>query len=96
MGGSAVLIVALVSTISWGNPVTMTTNQLQVEKGSSPTGQFVGIAQLPANSTSYTDANNVAGTTACYRVAYLMGNGIGPYAGPVCKTFPKKHGNPHR
>ena len=77
----------LPAQLDWTNPLDLT-DGVQVEKGASLTGPFVSIRQLPAASTTFTDLTNSAGTTACYRLAYFNTSGVGPYAGPVCKTFP--------
>lgn len=77
---------SLPSEITWTNPDLI--NKIQIEKGPSFVGPFVTINQVMAGQTLYTDATNEPGETACYRLAYVNASGIGPYAGPVCKTFP--------
>jgi hypothetical protein len=76
----------LQSDLSWTN--TDSINKIQVVKGSGTVGTFTEIAQVLAGQTTYTDATNNPGETACYKVAYINSAGVGPYAGPVCKTFP--------
>lgn len=76
----------LPAQLDWSNPNTV--DGIQVEKGGSLTGAFSMLKQLPANALTYTDATNNPGTTSCYRLGYFNTSGIGPYAGPVCKTFP--------
>jgi amino acid transporter len=76
----------LPADLTWSNPDTL--DKIQIEKGSSLAGPFATINQVAAGQTSYTDATNAPGDTACYRAAYINSSGIGPYAGPVCKTFP--------
>ena len=85
--GSVGLAYALDSNLTWTNPVT--TFGVQVEKASSVGGTYVMINQTAVNATSYTDTDNVAGATACYRIAYFNTSGVGPYATSVCKTFPQ-------
>lgn len=76
----------LSSDLTWQN--TDLNNKIQVEKSNNATGIYTVIAQPAAGSTGYSDATNAPGDTACYRVAYFNLSGVGPYAGPVCKTFP--------
>lgn len=76
----------LPAQLDWSN--TDTADTIQVEKGPALTGPFTVLNILPANTATYLDGTNSAGTLACYKVAYKSSSGIGPYAGPVCKTFP--------
>lgn len=76
----------LPSILNWTNPDTV--DKVQIEKAASLTGAFTMLAQIPASTITYLDATNGPGETACYRVAYFTTSGVGPYAGPVCKTFP--------
>lgn len=81
----------LQAVLDWGNPDD-TTDKIQVEKGISRTGTFTGtfasMGQLPPSTITFVDSLNSPGDTACYRIAYVNASGVGPYAGPVCKTFP--------
>lgn len=77
----------LPATLAWSNPIDVT-DGIQVEKSASATGTFATIKQVPSGTITFTDAANNPGETACYRVAYFNPSGIGPYAGPICKTFP--------
>lgn len=77
----------LAATLVWTNPVDIT-DGVQVEKSNSVSGIFTTIKQTAGNTVQYVDATNSPGDTACYRVAYFNTSGVGPYAGPVCKTFP--------
>jgi hypothetical protein len=83
---SLALAGTLPAQLDWANPVD-TTDSIQVEKGSALAGPFAIIKQVAPGVTTYTDATNAPGETACYRVAYDNTSGVGPYAGPVCKTF---------
>jgi hypothetical protein len=76
----------LPAQLTWTN--TDANDSIQIEKGPALTGNFAAINQVVPGTTGYTDATNAPGDTACYRVAYFNTSGIGPYAGPVCKTFP--------
>lgn len=76
----------LSATLTWQN--TETTDGIQIEKSANIAGTYTIIKQTAANVTTYVDATNAAGDTACYRIAYFNTSGVGPYAGPVCKTFP--------
>ena len=76
----------LPAQLDWINSDTL--NPIQIEKGSALSGPFTKIVTVPAGTITDTDATNAPGDTACYRVAYANPSGVGPYAGPVCKTFP--------
>ena|SRR5712692_9312829 len=84
--GASAFAGTLPSTLDWTNPDTV--DKIQIEKAASLTGAFTTLAQVPASTLTYLDATNGPGETACYRVAYFTTSGVGPYAGPVCKTFP--------
>ena len=77
----------LPADLSWSNPIN-TVDQIQIEKSGVQSGPYTVIVTMPAGATSYQDATNNPGSTQCYRAAYLNSSGVGPYAGPVCKTFP--------
>ncbi len=79
---------SLDANLQWANPVDIT-DSIQVEKSTSLTGSFALLKQLAPNTITYTDSTNSQGTTGCYRVAYFNTSGVGPYVGPVCKTFPQ-------
>lgn len=76
----------LPAQLDWSNPNT--TDTLQLEKSSALTGTYSTLNVLTPNTKTYLDATNNPGSTSCYRLAYKSTSGIGPYAGPVCKTFP--------
>ena len=77
----------LVSTLAWANPLNVV-DGIQIEKSSSLTGVYSTLRQVAAGSVGYSDGTNGAGETACYRIAYYNTSGVGPYLGPLCKTFP--------
>ncbi|GAB2560545.1 fibronectin type III domain-containing protein [Spirosoma areae] len=58
----------------------------QVERASSPTASFTKIADLPANSTTYSDLSLSAGTQYCYRVRAINGAGASGYSSVECAT----------
>lgn len=78
---------SLTAKLTWTN--VDTTNRIQVEKSTSPTGTFVIIQTLDPGTATFTEsAAGIPGSQVCYRVAYYNTSGVGPYSNVACKTFP--------
>jgi len=60
----------------------------QVERGSAAGGAFIKIADLPANTTSYSDGGLNGSTQYCYRIRAVNGIGASGYTEVVCVTTP--------
>jgi hypothetical protein len=76
----------LPAQLDWTNPDIV--DKIQIEKSASLTGTYTILSQPAAETSAFLDATNAPGDAPCYRLAYVNPSGIGPYAGPVCKTFP--------
>ena len=70
--------------------VDLSTNEsgFQLERGSSATGTFTKLADLPATTTTYTDNGLADATAYCYRVRALNAAGASAYTEAVCVTTP--------
>lgn len=73
--------------LAWAD---LSTNErgFEVERGSSATGTFTKIADLPANATTYEDKNLTDATAYCYRIRAVNAAGPSAYTDPACATTP--------
>ncbi|GAB3912404.1 hypothetical protein GCM10028803_55620 [Larkinella knui] len=60
----------------------------EIERGSSATGSFSKIADVPANATTYEDKNRTDNTAYCYRVRAKNAAGVSGFTDAVCATTP--------
>jgi Bacterial Ig domain len=63
-------------------------NGFDIERKVSTTGKFLVLATVPANQSSYTDANLSNATTYCYRVRAFNSLGGSPYSNETCAATP--------
>ncbi|MBE9463997.1 fibronectin type III domain-containing protein [Dyadobacter subterraneus] len=71
--------------LSWAD-ISDNETGFEVERGSSENGTFAKIADLGANSSTYSDQNLSSQTTYCYRIRAKNASGNSGYASPVCAT----------
>ncbi len=73
--------------LAWAD---LSTNEsgFQLERGSSATGSFAKVADIPANTTTYTDNNLTDATPYCYRIRAVNAAGPSGYTDAVCVTTP--------
>ncbi|GAB3762217.1 fibronectin type III domain-containing protein [Spirosoma pomorum] len=74
-------------TLAWAD---LSTNEssFELERGSSATGTFTKLADVPANATTYTDQNLADNTAYCYRIRAKNAAGLSAYTDVVCVTTP--------
>ncbi len=74
--------------LTWTDAATDETG-FKVERCAGTCSNFVEVAQLGANASSYSDIGRTADTTYTYRVRAYNAAGGSPYAGPVeARTLP--------
>ncbi|QKZ13136.1 fibronectin type III domain-containing protein [Spirosoma sp. KUDC1026] len=74
-------------TLAWAD-LSNNESGFDIERGSSATGTFTKVADVPANATTYTDQNLADNTAYCYRVRAKNAAGNSAYTDVICVTTP--------
>ncbi len=73
--------------VSWKDNSSDETG-FELERASSLTALFQKIADLPANTSAYTDNDRTASTAYCYRIRAKNGDKVSGYSTAACVTTP--------
>ena len=73
--------------VTWQDNSTNEDN-FQFERKTGTGGTYSQIAVVPANITSYVDANVTSGFTYCYRVRAANSYGVSAYSNETCANVP--------
>ena len=71
--------------LSWADN-SQNEDGFDIERKTGNGGAFLALTTIPANQSSYTDANLSDGTTYCYRVRAFNSVGGSPYSNEACAT----------
>ena len=74
-------------TLSWNDNST-NEGGFRIERRIGTSGTYQQLANVAANTTTYTDLNLASGATYCYRVLAFNSAGNSPYSNEDCDTTP--------